>query len=271
MNFMPPAVIPYPQIDPFMFRIGNVGLSWYAFNYIFTIVLGYFIIRHRYRKGEINLRDPKDLGTGTVYFFYGVILGARLFYVLFYNLNYYLEHPWEILAIWHGGLSFHGGLAGGIFAIWLFCRKYGAKFLQGLDMVALITPIGLGLGRFTNFINGELYGRVSDIPWAMVFPRAGSEPRHPSQLYESLLEGPVLFLVMWWVSRLRPRDGIITAVGILAYGIFRFLVEFTREPDPQLGYVLGPFSMGQLMCLAMILLGVAMLWWLKKNPARPSR
>jgi phosphatidylglycerol:prolipoprotein diacylglycerol transferase len=264
------AVLQYPKIDPYIFRIGDVGLSWYAFNYIFAILVGYFIVRHRYRRGQVYFEKPEDIAMGATYLFYGLILGGRLFYVLFYNLRFYLENPLEIPAIWHGGMSFHGGLAGAILALWLFCRKYNARFLQILDAVSLCVPIGLGLGRLTNFINGELYGRVSHAPWAMVFPAGGPEPRHPSQLYEAILEGPVLFLIMWLVSRSRPRDGVVTAAGLIAYGVLRFIVEFFREPDPQLGTVLGPFSMGQLLCFLMVLAGVGFWIYLggkKKPPA----
>lgn len=258
---MTPAVIPYPQIDPFIFRVGHFGFSWYAFIYLLGFVIGYFLIRYRYRQGYLQLERADDVGLLITYLFYGIVLGARVFYILFYNLEFYIQHPLEIPAIWHGGLSFHGGLVGGTLAAWLFCRKHHAKVLQIMDSAGMAVPIGLGLGRLANFINGELYGRHSDVPWAMVFPKGGPMPRHPSQLYESILEGPILFLIMWLVSRRRPKDGVVAAVGIMGYGVMRFIVEFFREPDPQLGKVLGPFSMGQLMCFAMVIVG-GIFWWL---------
>lgn len=257
---MTPAVIPFPQIDPFVFRIGNFGLSWYAFIYLLGFIIGYFLLRYRYRKGYLKLQRPDDVSLLITYLFYGVVLGARLFYVLFYNFEFYLENPLEIPAIWHGGLSFHGGFVGAVVAMWLFGRRHGVPLLKLMDNVGLAVPIGLGLGRIANFINGELYGRPSDVPWAMVFPRGGPEPRHPSQLYESILEGPVLFLMMWLADRGKLAPGTTAAVGIMGYGLMRFIVEFFREPDPQLGAVLGIFSMGQIMSLAMVLAGL--IFWI---------
>jgi phosphatidylglycerol---prolipoprotein diacylglyceryl transferase len=266
---MLPALISYPPIDPYIFRIGKFGLSWYAFIYLFGFVIGYFVVRRRYRRGYVYLERADDLSLLASYEFYGVVLGARIFYILFYNLSYYLENPMEIPAIWHGGLSFHGGLVGGIVALWLFCRRHHGRMLQLMDNIGLAVPLALGLGRVANFINGELYGRVSHVPWAMVFPRGGPEPRHPSQLYEALLEGPVLFFLMWWVSTKRPRDGSVAAVGVMGYGVIRFFVEFFREPDPQLGEVWGPFSMGQIMSLAMVLVGLVFLLLLRGDKKTP--
>lgn len=266
---MPPAIIPYPQMDPFIFRIGNFGLSWYAFIYLTGFIIGYFLLRYRYRKGYLKLSRRDDVGLLITYLFYGVVLGARLFYVLFYNFGFYWEHPWEIPAIWHGGLSFHGGFVGAVVAMWLFGRKHGVGLLELMDNVGLAVPIGLGLGRIANFINGELYGRPSDVPWAMIFPRGGTEPRHPSQLYESLLEGPVLFFLMWWVSRKKLAPGTTAAAGIMGYGAIRFFVEFFREPDPQLGKVLAMLSMGQIMSLAMVLAGFLFWIFAVKRGAKP--
>lgn len=260
-----PAVIPYPRFDPYLFRIGEYGLSWYAFIYLTGFVIAYFFLRYRYRRGFVRLERPDDVGLLITYGFYGVILGARLVYVLFYNLSYYMAHPVEIPALWHGGLSFHGGLLGGIVALWLFCRRHHANFLQLMDNIGLAVPLALGLGRLANFINGELYGRPSRVPWAMIFPRGGPEPRHPSQLYEAILEGPVLFLLMWGASKRKLREGTVAAVGIIGYGVMRFIVEFFREPDPQLGRVLGPFSMGQIMCVVMILAGTGFWVWVRKR------
>lgn len=255
----PLAILQYPHIDPFIFRWGSVGLSWYAMNFVVSFTLTYFILKRRVRKGLFKLPDPRDLSLLITYFFYGIVIGARVFYVIFYNLRYFIDNPLEIPAIWHGGLSFHGGLVGGMVAAYLFSRRHGVPMWHILDNVALGIPIGLGFGRIANFINGELWGRVGDVPWAMVFPGAGPLPRHPSQLYESLLEGPLLFLIIWVTLRRRPPDGVVTGVAILSYGVLRFIVEFFREPDAQLGFIFGPFSMGQILCFAMILCGGIMV------------
>jgi len=254
------AVMTFPQIDPFVFRFGKIGLSWYAFMYLLGFIGSYFLLRHRYRKGLFRVPEIGDVSLLVSYCFYGLILGARLGYVVFYNLPYYIDNPLEIPAIWHGGMSFHGGLAGTILAMWLFGRKVGAPFYHVADNVGLCAPIGLGFGRLGNFINGELYGRVSEVPWAMVFPRAGSAPRHPSQLYEAFLEGPVLFAILYFISRYQKYQGLVSCWLLIGYGMLRFPVEFVREPDPQLGTVLGPFTMGQVLCMAMILIGVILAW-----------
>jgi phosphatidylglycerol---prolipoprotein diacylglyceryl transferase len=269
MKFL--AILQYPQIDPFIFRWGNVGLSWYAFSYLLAFILAYFILRYRMQKGVFRLPHSEDLWLLISYEFYGVVLGARIFYVLFYNLRYFWEHLWEIPAIWHGGMSFHGGLVGLILASILFGRRSGVPASHILDNLALCAPLGLGFGRIANFINGELYGRVSNVPWAMVFPQGGPQPRHPSQLYESFLEGPLLFLIVFLTTRRRPKDGTVAAVFVLAYGVLRFFEEFFREPDAQLGPILGPFSMGQLLCFAMIIMGLGALVWIKPWGENASR
>lgn len=256
---MSPAALAFPQIDPFLFRLGPVGLSWYAFMYLLGFTCAYFLLRYRYRRGLFRLPQAGDVSLLVTYCFYGLILGARVGYVVFYNPQFYLEHPWEIPAIWHGGMSFHGGLAGTILAMYLFARRVQLPFYHVADNVGLCAPIGLGFGRIGNFINGELYGRVSDAPWAMVFPGGGPRPRHPSQLYEAFLEGPILWLILYATSRLQKKDGYVSCMLLVGYGILRFIVEFFREPDPQLGTVLGPLSMGQLLCLAMILAGFVLM------------
>lgn len=255
------AVLTYPQIDPMAIRVGSFGISWYALAYLTGFVLAYLMLRLGSKRAWLPIRQ-QDVGGVTLYLFYGLILGARLAYVLVYNPAFYWEHPLEIPAIWHGGMSFHGGLVGGMFAVWLYCKRYQLNLGEVLDALTLVLPIPLGLGRIANFINGELYGRVSHLPWAMVFPRGGPEPRHPSQLYESLLEGPVYFLILWLCFRRRKFPGQVTALGILTYGMFRFLVEFVRQPDAQLGTVLGPFSMGQILSSLMVLFGLALwIYW----------
>ena len=252
-------------IDPFIFRIGTVGLRWYSVLYLSGFVIAYFVLRSRYRRHFLRLRSEEDIKLLTMYSFYGIVLGARFFQVLFFNPSFYWANPLEILKIWHGGLSFHGGLVGGFLAFWIFCRRFGYSFLNVADEISLCVPIGLGLGRIANFINGELYGRATNLPWGMVFPQGGPESRHPSQLYESVLEGPVLFLIVWSVAKRRPPDGTVVAVCILAYGILRFFVEFVREPEPPLGTILGPFTMGQLLCVPMILFGIGLLFHFRRQ------
>jgi phosphatidylglycerol:prolipoprotein diacylglycerol transferase len=210
--------------------------------------------------------DPVIVRIGPYsYLILGLLLGARLGYVLFYDLAAYLHHPLEIFAVWHGGMSFHGGLIGSVLAGILFCRKYRVDFWQVSDLVIVTAPIGLGLGRLGNFINGELYGRVTDVPWAMVFPGGGALPRHPSQLYEFFLEGVVLFTVLWVVKDKISRSGLLTSLFLMLYGLFRFTLEFFREPDVQLGYILGPFTMGQLLSSAMIAAGLVIFFVRKRD------
>ena len=190
----------------------------------------------------------------------GVILGGRIGYMLFYNPAFYLENPLKVFAIWEGGMSFHGGLLGAIVATALFARRKKIRFYAFSDVCVLSGPVGLGLGRIGNFINGELYGRATDVPWGMVFPGGGVVPRHPSQLYEAFLEGPVLFALLWGLTRKEPPAGVVSWSFIAGYGLFRFIVEFYREPDLQLGLFMQSFSMGQLLSLPMAILGGVMVW-----------
>lgn len=263
-----PAALNYPRIDPFIFHMGPVGLSWYATMYVIGFVIAYFVLRYRYRQGALKFQNADQVSLLLTYCFYGLILGARIFYVLFYNLKFYLEHPLEIPAVWHGGMSFHGGLIGCTVAIYLFARRYKIAFFNITDSIVLAAPFGLFFGRLGNFINGELYGRVSDVPWAMVFPGAGPLPRHPSQLYEALLEGLVLAAFLWFLAKKRVREGVVSVMLLIGYGAMRFIVEFFREPDAQLGTVLGPFSMGQLLCFSMIFSGLVLLKFLPSSRAQ---
>jgi phosphatidylglycerol---prolipoprotein diacylglyceryl transferase len=220
--------------------------------YIFGFVGGYFLVRWLAENRKIHL--PKDVLQEFIsYLMIGVIFGGRLGYVLFYNLPFYLDNPLEALAIWHGGMSFHGGLLGALLMGWWFTKRGGLAFYPVADVCVVAVPIGLGLGRIGNFINGELYGRPTNVPWAMMFPQGGPVARHPSQLYEAFLEGVVLFFVLLWLSGRVQTDGVLFWTFVGGYGVARFFVEFFREPDPQLGFVLGPFSMGQILSLAMIL------------------
>lgn len=250
----------FPKIDPVFLRLGPLEFRWYGLMYILGFIAAYFILRTGVKRKHMTLSkdDVADLVFAVAI---GVILGGRTGYVLFYNLSEYIAHPLEIFAIWHGGMSFHGGLIGAILGGLFFARKKRITFFLLADICILAAPIGLGLGRIGNFINGELYGRVTNVPWGMVFPSGGALPRHPSQLYEAFLEGPVTFVILWLLDRKARPAGVIFWSFIALYGLFRFLIEFFREPDSQLGYVVGSFSMGQLLSLPMVLLGVSMISW----------
>lgn len=264
-------MLTYPEIDPIIFQVGPLAVRWYGLMYVLGFLAAYFLVSYQFRRYS-HPGLEKNFDTLNLVLILSLILGSRLGYVLFYNFSYYLQHPLEIFATWQGGMSFHGGLLGLVLGGWIFCRVRGLDFLRSADAYAVAAPIGLGLGRLGNFINGELYGRVSDVPWAMVFPDGGPLPRHPSQLYESFLEGLVLFVIMWFTMRLYWRRqwpaGRLTAVFLLGYGTMRFLVEFFREPDAHLGLMLGLFSRGQLLSALMILAG-AMLWLLVSRRRPP--
>jgi len=259
-------MLTFPEIDPVIISIGFLKIRWYGLMYVFGFMATYFLVRkqlERFRWEDLaNLFDNLNL-----YLILGVILGGRLGYVLFYQPSYYLHHPLEIVATWEGGMSFHGGCIGVILAGVFFCRSHRLDFWKAGDLYVVTIPIGLGFGRIGNFINAELYGRVTDAPWGMVFPNGGPLPRHPSQLYEALLEGLVLFILLWslkhkpWAekpSRFWPH-GSMLALFLIGYGIARFVVEFVREPDPYLGEILVGLTMGQTLSLLMIAAG-SLLW-----------
>ncbi len=258
----------YPHINPVLFHFGRLELRWYGLMYVLSFAVAYFLIRSTARRKNLPLTtdDIADLIFGLAL---GVILGGRIGYILFYNLSYYLENPLKVFAIWEGGMSFHGGLIGTVLAAISFTRKKKVTFFQLADLCAPVAPIGLFLGRLGNFINGELYGRITTVPWGMVFPGGGNAPRHPSQLYEAFLEGPVLFTILWLAQRKKNLPvGVVFWCFVSCYGAFRFLVEFTREPDPQLGFVLGSFSMGQLLSFPMFLLGLGMVIFLDRRESK---
>jgi phosphatidylglycerol:prolipoprotein diacylglycerol transferase len=251
-------MISYPDIPPTIFKIGPVQVRWYGLMYIFGFFSGYWILR--YLAQRRNMAFGKDRIVDFLsYAAIGVIGGGRIGYILFYNLGFYLQHPLKVFFLWEGGLSFHGGLIGVMIAGAFFCRRHGYAFYDIADIAVIPLPIGLGLGRIGNFINGELYGRPTDVPWCMVFPGGGPQCRHPSQLYESFLEGLLLFGILFWMGRKEWPKGVIFWSFLSLYGIFRFFVEFFRQPDQQLGLIVGPFSMGQCLSLPMALLGVYMI------------
>jgi phosphatidylglycerol:prolipoprotein diacylglycerol transferase len=250
--------IPYPRIDPVFLHIGPVQLRWYGLMYMLSFIISYFVLKRfaKYRKLNLSTDDLYDL---LFYLIIGVMVGGRLGYVLFYDLPSYMRDPLSVFAIWQGGMSFHGGFIGVIIAAWFACRRKGWNFWEIADLVCVAVPIGLGLGRIGNFINGELYGRVTSVTWAMVFPDGGPEPRHPSQLYEAVLEGLVLFLILRWIYRKNLYRGTVFWALVGFYGLFRFLVEFVREPDAQIGFDLGPFTRGQLLTFPMLVVGITMM------------
>lgn len=248
----------FPNIDPVALQIGPFAVRWYALAYVTGILIAQWLIcklDDRRKTPQLNKQARDNL---ILYGVFGIILGGRFGYVLFYNLSYYLTHPQDIAAVWHGGMSFHGGFAGILIAFWLFARRYNIKWLALMDIMAVTTPIGLFFGRLANFVNGELYGRVTDSPLGMVFPNGGALPRHPSQLYEAGLEGVVLFTILWLLAtrtNAMEKSGMLGGTFVAGYGIARFTVEFFREPDIQLGFIVGGLSMGQLLCIPMILFG----------------
>ena len=251
----------HPQFDPVAFHVGPVAVRWYGLMYVVGFLLAAVLGRYRARQNMLTGWRVTDVDDMLLYCVFGVILGGRLGYVLFYKPQYYLAHPLEIIAVWQGGMSFHGGLIGVLVAIWLYARGRHKRWLAVTDFVAPLIPPALGAGRIGNFINGELWGRVTSGPWAMVFPQAGPEPRHPSQLYEFALEGVLLFIVLWFYTRRRRPLGAASGLFLFGYGVCRFVVEYAREPDSFLGYLALGMTMGQWLSLPMIVIGAAMLVW----------
>jgi phosphatidylglycerol---prolipoprotein diacylglyceryl transferase len=261
-------MLTHPQIDPVIVEIGPIAIRWYGLMYLLGFLAAWLVIRHLAKRRGSPLTG-EALSDLLFHAIIGLLLGARLGYSLFYNFSYYLSHPLKILAVWEGGMSFHGGLLGVIVAVLLYVRRHRLPLLQTGDLLVAAAPIGLGLGRLGNFINGELWGRVTDVPWGMVFPGAGPYPRHASQLYEALLEGLVLFLILWQLHRRNAPAGVPLSCFFLFYGIFRFAVEFYRQPDAHLGFLWAGATMGQLLSLPMILAGGAGLVILHFRSKRP--
>jgi phosphatidylglycerol:prolipoprotein diacylglycerol transferase len=266
-------VIPYPAIDPVLISVGPFAVRWYALAYIVALLLGWRycnVLARRWAARGAPVASTKEIDDFLVWATIGVVLGGRIGYVLFYNSAFYFQHPGQALELWHGGMSFHGGAAGVILAMVLFCRRRGLLMLRFADVIVCAVPIGLFLGRLANFINGELWGRATDVPWAMVFPTGGPVPRHPSQLYEAALEGLVLFFVLFFLQRsatVRARPGTLGGVFLIGYGAFRIFVEFFREPDAQLGYLLGGATMGQILSVPLIVAGLLLIWYARRHEA----
>jgi phosphatidylglycerol:prolipoprotein diacylglycerol transferase len=263
---MPLYILPFPVFDPVLLELGPLQIRWYALAYIFGLLLGWFYARSLVGRAALwgHAQPPSAAGLDDLLVFValGVVLGGRLGYVLFYNLPYFIDTPSEIIAVWHGGMSFHGGLIGAVAGVWWFAKRHDLAVAPVADLCATVAPIGLLLGRLANFIKPELWGRVSDVPWAMVFPGAGPLPRHPSQLYEAGLEGVLLFCLLAYVVRaggLR-RPWCVSGVFAIGYGLARICAEFFREPDPQLGFLFGGATMGMVLSLPLIAVGVVCLW-----------
>ena len=257
------SLLTHPNIDPIAFSIGPLAVRWYGLMYLAGFAIGWWLGTGRIAKGQapITRAQLDDLLFLVVL---GVIFGGRLGYVLFYKPAYYAAHPLEILAIWQGGMSFHGGLLGVMLAMVVAARRHKVDWLRLTDFIAPLIPPGIAAGRLGNFINAELPGRVTDAPWGMVFPGAGDAPRHPSQLYQFALEGLTLFILLWWFSsKPRPR-GQVSAMFLLGYGVLRFVAEFAREPDAFIGYLALGLTMGQWLSLAMIAAGAALLIWSRR-------
>jgi phosphatidylglycerol:prolipoprotein diacylglycerol transferase len=264
-------MIAYPDIDPVIVHLGPLQIRWYGLMYVLGFIATYLLVRH-----QISRFQLKELGRHfenlNMVLILSLIVGGRLGYVLFYNFHYYLQHPLEIVATRQGGMSFHGGLLGLIAAGFFYCRRYHLDFWRTADIYVVTVPIGLGLGRIGNFINGELFGRVTDVPWGMVFPDGGPLPRHPSQLYEFLLEGVLLFIILWNLKNRQVKRGwpagTMLACFLIGYGILRCFAELFREPDAQLGFLFAHFTMGQLLSCFMILAGGLLLFVRRKAAGR---
>ncbi len=253
--------IPFPGIDPVILQFGPLAVRWYSLAYIAGLLIGWRYMR-RLAMRPPNAADMVDIDDFLVWATLGIILGGRLGYVLFYRPGYYFDNLSAILQVWQGGMSFHGGLLGVFVATVLFARRRRINLLGFSDLIACVAPIGLFFGRLANFINGELFGRITDVPWAMVFPRGGSYPRHPSQLYEAGLEGIVLFFVLLFFSSresVRRRTGFLSGVFLVGYSLARISVEMFRQPDIQLGFLLGGATMGQWLSIPMAAIGVYLI------------
>ena len=255
----------HPQFDPVAVHLGPLAIRWYGLTYLIGFGLIWLFGRHAIKTRAHSVWSNADLDDALFYGILGTILGGRLGYVFFYKFSDYFAEPWRIFYLWEGGMSFHGGFLG------VYARAHRQSWLATIDFIAPLVPLGLGSGRIGNFINGELWGRTTDVPWAMIFPRVDDLPRHPSQLYEFALEGVILFLLLWFYSaKPRPR-GAVAAAFLVGYGTFRSAVEFTREPDNFLGLLAFGLSMGQWLSLPMIAAGLALFVWAYRQPLEPKK
>ena len=259
-------IIALPALDPVAFSIGPLAIRWYSLAYIAGILFALFWLKKSNERDHYLSKEAYD--DWIMWSVLSVILGGRIGYVLFYNFEFFLENPLEIFAFWHGGMSFHGGLFGAIFGMWLYARKYKINFLQLMDNLAIAAPVGLFCGRLANFMNMELYGRVSESDFGIIFPNAGNLPRHPSQLYEAALEGILLFVILFSLnrfSRISKFYGKTSGLFLIFYGSFRIIIENFREPDEQLGFIFAQITMGQLLSLPLILIGIFLFLFCSKT------
>jgi phosphatidylglycerol---prolipoprotein diacylglyceryl transferase len=254
------TALSFPNINPVFLELGPLQFRWYGLMYLIGLTAAYLLIKRKAADQKLPL-GPDQIYDMVVIAAFGVFIGGRIGYILFYNFSYYSQHPWKIFAVWEGGMSFHGGLIGVIVALIWFSKRRGFPVYTIADLAASVTPIGLGFGRLGNFINGELYGRATDVDWCMVFPAGGPDCRHPSQLYEAGLEGLLLFSTLWVIGRLTPPPGTILWSFLAGYGICRLIVEQFREPDQHIGFLIGTVTMGQLLSTPMVILGFIMLAW----------
>jgi phosphatidylglycerol:prolipoprotein diacylglycerol transferase len=266
-------MIEFPQIDPVALELGPIKLRWYGLMYMLGFCSAWLLGRYRASRPGSSWQ-PREVDDVVALCMIGLIIGARIGYFMFYDLTYFLNNPLDILMIWKGGMSFHGGLAGVVLCLWIFAKRTGRSLFEVSDFFVPLCAPGLFFGRIGNFINGELWGRVTDVPWAMIFPDplAEGKPRHPSQLYEAFLEGLVLFIIVWWYSAKPKPAGAVSGVFLIGYGVFRFLVEFVREPDIKKPFVaFGWVTMGQVLCLPMILGGLFLLYWAFKVAGKSAK
>ena len=269
-------MLPFPDIDPVLLHLGPLKIRWYGLMYVLGFIACFQLVKFQLK--SLSLKPLQiHFENLNIVLILSLIVGGRLGYVVFYNLPYYLEHPLKIPATWSGGMSFHGAVIGLLIGGLLFCKLKEIDFWSAADLYIVTIPIGLGLGRLGNFINGELFGKVTNVPWGMVFPHGGPLPRHPSQLYEALLEGLVLFVILWslrkkpWEASLRWPHGSLFALFLVGYGIFRFLIEIVRQPDAQVGLVFGVLSMGQLLSIVMLFGGLILWSWRISKEKRVAR
>lgn len=256
-----------PNIDPIAIQLGPVSIHWYALSYLAAFGVAWYL-GNRLADRPNSPFNREQVADIVFYGALGILLGGRLGYVIFYKPAYFLQFPHEIVYLWNGGMSFHGGMLGTVFALWLYARHLGHRLLTMTDFIGPMVPLGLGFGRMANFINQELWGRTSDVPWAMVFKTGGPFPRHPSQLYEAFLEGLVLFVILWWYAKKPSATGSLTGLGIAGYGVFRTFVEFFRQPDAHLGYLaFGWLTMGHILSIPMVLFGIGLMVWARKRAA----
>lgn len=249
------TLMQYPNISPEIFRLGPIAPRWYGLMYVISFILSALIINYWIKRDKLDIKR-EDFYDLLLYGLLGVIIGGRLFYVLFYNLPYFLENPLQIINVTAGGMSFHGGLLGVILGLVYFVRRKKIQLYKISDILVICGALGIGFGRIGNFINAELYGRITSLPWCIYFPSDPQNCRHPSQLYESFFEGFLMFAILWFIKTKNPRPGVISWLYIALYGVARFLIEFARAPDPQIGFEIMGLTRGQLFCIPMIIIGI---------------